>query len=330
MHERATNVMKKLPNYTYELIFIDNASTDNSTLILHSIIKQDPHVSALFMSRNFGSSQPSILAGLHYATGDCVIPIDGDIQDPPEVIPEFIKKWEDGYDVVYGTRKKRKGSVIRRIGYALFYRIFHLLSYLNIPLDAGDFSLMDKKVVDIIKILPEKDFYLRGLRTWAGFKQCGVEYIRDDRSAGRTSNSFFANFTWAKKAIVNFSYKPLEYISTITSLFIVVTSGMAFVYLYWYFKYGAPQGFSTLLMTILIISTIQLLALSVISEYLIRMFQEIKGRPPYIISEILTHEKIKKEIDPETTQILKQPFDEAQGRIQDDNGAQDNKGSIKS
>ncbi len=294
MHERVTNVMKKLPHYSYELVFIDNASTDNSALILHEIIRKDPHVSALFMSRNFGSSQPSILAGLRYATGDCIVPIDGDIQDPPEVIPAFIKKWEDGYDVVYGTRKKRKGSIARRIGYALFYRIFHALSYLNMPLDAGDFSLIDRKVVDIIKALPEKDFYLRGLRTWAGFRQCSIEYIRDDRSAGKTSNSFLANFTWAKKAIVNFSYKPLEYISTITSLFIVLTSTMALVYLYWYFKYGAPQGFSTLLMTILIIGTIQLLALSVISEYLIRMFQEIKGRPPYIISEILTHEKINR------------------------------------
>jgi dolichol-phosphate mannosyltransferase len=287
LHTRATAVMQTLPQYDYELIYIDNASTDNSHTIFQALVKKDPHVSVLCMSRNFGSNQPSILAGMQYANGDCVIIIDGDLQDPPELISAFVKKWEEGYAVVYGVRKKRKGSIPRRIGYTCFYRIFKMLSYLDIPLDAGDTSLIDKTVVNIIKVLPEKDLYIRGLRTWAGFKQTGIEYTREDRNAGVSSNSFFANFSWAKKAIVNFSYKPLEYISRIAAIAVGVTIIAAFTYLYWHFKYGAPKGFSTLLMVIFIFGTIQLLALSVIGEYLIRIFQEVKGRPPYIVGTVL-------------------------------------------
>ena len=287
LYQRITQEMSALPNYDYEIIFADNASTDNSKNIFEKLTLQDQRVKVLLMSRNFGSSQPSIFAGIQHATGDAVILLDGDLQDPPELISSFIKKWEKGFEVVYGIRKKRKGSIIRRIGYTLFYRFFKTLSYLDMPLDAGDCCLMDRKIINVIKKLPEKDIYIRGLRTWAGFKQTGVEYIREDRAGGKTSNSFLANFSWAKKAIVNFSYKPLEYISRITVFAMFSTCFVAIMYLYWHFKYGAPQGFSTLLMMMFIFNTIQLLALSVIGEYLIRIFQEVKNRPPYIVSEIL-------------------------------------------
>jgi polyisoprenyl-phosphate glycosyltransferase len=288
--QRVRNVMTTLPQYNYELIFVDNASVDSSRSEFEKIIEIDPHVSVLIMSRNFGSNQPSLLAGMTIASGDCMISIDGDLQDPPELIPQFVKTWEEGYDVVYGVRTKRKGSILRRIGYKVFYRIFRTLSYLDIPLDAGDTCLIDRKIMNIITSLPEKDLYIRGLRTWAGFKQTGIEYVREDREAGISSNSFFANFSWAKKAIVNFSYKPLEFISRIAAIAVGITCIAACVYLYWHFKYGAPRGFSTLLMVMFIFGTIQLLALSVIGEYLIRIFQEVKGRPPYIIREIL-HQK---------------------------------------
>jgi len=286
---------QSLPHYDYELIFVDNASTDMSLPTFHALTNDDSHVSVLLMSRNFGSNQPSLLAGMHHATGDCTIAIDGDLQDPPEIIPSFVHQWEEGYDVVYGIRKKRKGSIARRIGYTCFYRLFRILSYLDIPLDAGDTCLIDRKVVDIIKSLPEKDLYIRGLRTWAGFKQIGVEYIREDRAAGTSSNSFLANFSWAKKAIVNFSYKPLEFISRIAIVAVFATMSSACVYLYWHFKYGAPRGFSTLLMTMFIFNTIQLLALSVIGEYLIRIIQEVKSRPPYIVSEVLHNKQPRKQ-----------------------------------
>jgi dolichol-phosphate mannosyltransferase len=177
------------------------------------------------------------------------------------------------------------------MGYKCFYRVFRWLSYLNIPLDSGDFGLMDRKVVDVIKKLEEKDLYLRGLRAWAGFKQIGIEYIRQEREGGKTSNSFFANFSWAKKAITNFSYKPLEFISKLAISALFMTFFAAIIYLYLYFKTDAPRGFSTLLMFMFVFGTIQLLALSIIAEYLVRIFQEVKNRPPYVISEILENEE---------------------------------------
>lgn len=243
------------------------------------------------MSRNFGSSQPSFFAGLQYATGDAVVLIESDLQDPPELIEKLIEKWEQGFDVVYATRSKRHGTPIRNFFYKCFYILFRWMSYLEIPLDAGDFSLLSRKVVDVIKKLPEKDVYIRGLRTWAGFKQTNVEYVRDARAHGKTSISFFNNFAWAKKAIFNFSYKPLEFISRLAILAMFATIIAAFVFLYFFFKHDMPRGFPTLLMVMFIFGSIQLLALSIIGEYLIRMFQEIKGRPPYIIADILTQKE---------------------------------------
>jgi dolichol-phosphate mannosyltransferase len=292
LYKRIKDTFACINDCDFELIFVDNASTDNSLALYEKLVALDTRVKALIMSRNFGSSQPSFFAGIKYATGDAVVMLDGDLQDPPEFIVKFIEKWNDGYDVVYGVRKKRKGSVVRRIGYKCFYRIFKMLSYLDIPLDAGDFSLLDKKVIESIKNLNEKDLYIRGLRSWAGFKQVGVEYVRLERFAGKTSNSFLANFFWAKKAIVNFSYKPLEFISRIAFMAFIFTFLAAFFYLYLYFKTSAPRGFYTLLMVMFIFGTVQLLALSIIGEYLIRIFQEVKNRPPYVISRIVEQESV--------------------------------------
>ncbi len=297
LHHRVTLVMHTLPAYDYELVFIDNASTDDSYNILQETIASDAHVKAIFMSRNFGSNQPSILAGFRFAQSDGVLIMSGALQDPPEIIPQFIAQWEAGFDVLYGIAKKRKDNgFLRRIGYKCFYRVFKQLSYLDIPLDSGDFSLLDKKVVNVLKHLPEKDLYIRGLRTWAGFKQTGIEYTREERAAGKSSNSFMANFMWAKKAIVNFSYKPLVYISRLAMAAVFVTVGAAGTFLYWHFKYGAPKGFSTLLMTMFIFGTIQLLALATLGEYLIKIFEEVKGRPPYVIREIMQQSSAQKAI----------------------------------
>lgn len=286
LHNRVTTIMQTLPHYDYELIFVDNASTDNSSTIFQTLVDNDPHVVIFSMSRNFGSNQPSLLAGIHHSTGDCMIAIDGDLQDPPELIPRFVEKWEEGYDVVYAVRTRRKGSLIRRFFYRCFYRIFRMLSYLDVPLDAGDTCLIDRKIMTIISSLPEKDLYIRGLRTWAGFKQIGIPYVREDRAGGKSSNSFFANFFWVKKAVANFSYKPLELISHLAIFTVIATLGASLLYLYWHFRYGAPQGFSTLLMIMFIFGSIQLTAIAVIGEYLIRIFEEVKGRPPYILREI--------------------------------------------
>lgn len=287
LYQRITAAMKTVADLDYEIIFIDNASTDNSYALFQHVIAADARCKALIMSRNFGSNQPSILAGMRHAQADAVIIISGDIQDPPEVIPTFIERWRQGFDVVYGVAKKRKGGILRRIGYRCFYRVLKQLSYLDIPLDGIDFSLMDHKVVAVLKHLPEKDLYIRGLRAWAGFAQTGVDFVREDRAGGRTSNSFFANFMWAKKAIVNFSYKPLVYITRLATLSVFATFCAACLFLYWHFAYGAPRGFSTLLMTMFLFGTVQLLALATIGEYMIKIFEEVKGRPPYVIREIL-------------------------------------------
>jgi polyisoprenyl-phosphate glycosyltransferase len=294
MYERIISVMHTLPDYDFELIYVDNASTDNSEQPYHELARQNSHVTALIMSRNFGTSQSSMLAGMRYATGDAIIFIDGDLQDPPELIPAFVKTWQDGYEVVYGIRKKRKGSILRRIGYTCFYRIFHILSYLDIPLDAGDTALIDRKVVDIIASLPEKDLYIRGLRAWAGFRQTGIEYVREDRAGGKTSNSFWANFFWAKKAIVNFSYKPLEFISrsaVTLSLIALVAGGW---YLVTWYRSGTPRALYTLLLCMLVMTSLILIALGTLAEYIIRMFHEIKGRPAYIVRTVINQHALSR------------------------------------
>lgn len=295
LYERVKAVMHTLPTYDFELVYVDNASTDNSLTIYHEVAAQDPHVTALIMSRNFGTSQSSMLAGMHYATGDAVIFIDGDLQDPPELIPTFITTWQQGYEVVYGIRVKRKGSILRRIGYTCFYRIFRMLSYLDIPLDAGDTSLIDRKIVDIITSLPEKDLYIRGLRTWAGFRQTGIEYVREDRAGGKTSNSFFANFFWAKKAIVNFSYKPLEFISRIAVILGCLSVLSSTWYLVSWYRYGLPRATCTILLGMLIMISLVFVALGTLAEYFIRMFHEIKGRPVYIVRSIINQKTLSQQ-----------------------------------
>ncbi len=231
LYDRTTLVLRTLTHYDYEILFVDNSSKDNSSKIFQELINQDHHIKIILLSRNFGNSQPGIMAGFNIMSGNCAIILQGDIQDPPELIPKFIEQWQNGFDVVYGIAKRRKGSMLRRICYSLFYKIFKILSYLNIPLNSGDFCLLDKKVINIIKSLPEKDIYIRGLRTWVGFNQIGIEYIREDRQAGITSNSFLANFWWAKKAIVNFSDKPLEYISRLALGSIFITFCVALIYI---------------------------------------------------------------------------------------------------
>lgn len=271
----------------YELIFIDNKSTDTTREILRRLAADDPRVTALFFARNFGHSQYGFTAGSEYATGDAVVWIDADLQDPPEVIEEFIKKWREGYDVVYGVRGKRRGGFFLRAAYKLFYRLYKKMSYLDIPLDAGDFSLMDRKVIDVINAMPERDRYVRGLRTWAGFRAIGAPYVRQERHEGKTSNNIRKNIWWAKKAIFSFSYTPLEFIFYL-SLTVFIASIIAIIgYFIAYFVNPGPRGFTTLLMIVLFLGSSQLLALSIIAEYIGRIFEEVKGRPKYIIEEIV-------------------------------------------
>jgi len=294
MYDRIKSTFQKLKKYQYEIIYVDNCSTDNTVENIKAIVNEDSSVIGLTMARNFGSSQPSTIAGIHHASGEAVVLIDGDIQDPPEMIEKFIEKWEAGYEVVYGIRKKRKGSLLRRIGYKTFYRVFKKMSYIEMPLDAGDFGLIDRKVVNEIKRLKENEIFFRGIRAWIGFKQTGIEYTREDRERGETSIPFFSNIKWAKMGIFNFSYKPLEWISTIAfCLTLISLVGIIYYIVLHFVKPETPYGFSTIIILILFLGAMQLLALSIIGEYIARIFNEVKGRPRYIIREVIANSTIK-------------------------------------
>jgi dolichol-phosphate mannosyltransferase len=219
--------------------------------------------------------------------------MDGDLQDPPELIEEFIKKWLEGFDVVYGERRQREKSMnkINQWLYHVFYWLFNKLAYMRVPLDAGEFSLMDKKVVRYINSMPERDRLLRGLRAWVGFKQIGVPYVRPERYWGKSTNSFTKNIKWAKKAIFSFSFKPLDYISTIAVFFMFLSLIGIIVYVGLSIFRPAPSGFLTLLVITLFLNAVQLIILSIISEYLGRIFEEIKMRPRYISREILNNHR---------------------------------------
>ncbi len=288
LYERLVRVLSLLAP-DFEIIYVDNASSDNSRQIYRDLCQKDRRVKVIIMSRNFNSSQYSFLAGLKYCTGDCAVIMDGDLQDPPEVIPKLFEKWQEGYEVAYGVRVRRRGNLFRRFCYKAFYRVFKKMAYVNIPLDAGDFSLIDRIIIDEIKKFEEKDLYLRGIRSYIGFSQIGVDYIRDSRNKGKAETSFFTDLKWAKNLIVNFSFKPLEWISKLA--FIVVLTSLAGIAteLVFFFTVQRPPGMPTIVMSILFFGGVQLLCLSVIGEYLAKIFQEVKNRPRYIIQEIINN-----------------------------------------
>ena len=211
MHERLTKAFESI-DVDYEIIFVNDASPDNTDAVLTKLCKKDPRVIAVEHSRNFGS-QSAFLSGMEIATGDGVILLDGDLQDPPELIPNFYEKWLEGYEVVYGRRVGREAPALLRVAYKAFYRVFRNLATVPIPVDAGDFSLLDAKVVRELVSLPETDRFIRGLRAWVGFKQTGVDYHRPERMFGSTTNNLRKNLSWARKGIFSFSFAPLEFMT---------------------------------------------------------------------------------------------------------------------
>ena len=290
MHKRLTDVFTKI-GCNYEIIFVNDGSPDNSEKILEKICLDDEKTTAIFHSRNF-DSQNAFTSGMLQSTGDAVILLDGDLQDPPEIIEVFVEKWLEGFDVVYGSRINRDTSKLMNYAYKTFYRLFNKLSYLEIPLDAGDFSLMDRKVVNEINNTKEKDRFIRGLRAWVGFKQIGVPYHRPERLFGKSTNNFFKNVKWAKKGIFSFSYLPLEFMSFF-SYVIVLISGLALlVYIILYFvNQEAPKGITTLIVLVLFLGGVQLLSISILSEYIGKILEETKRRPNFIIKKILNNKK---------------------------------------
>lgn len=289
MYQRLTTTFQKMM-VNYEIIFVNDCSPDNTNAVIQKLVNDDNHVVAIEHSRNFGS-QSAFLSGMEISTGDAVILLDGDLQDPPELIEDFYKKFVDGFDVVYGRRVKREGSKTLGFFYRSFYRLFRSVSYVPIPLDAGDFSLMDRKVVNELIKLPETDQFMRGLRAWVGFKQTGVDYVRPERMFGRTTNNWRKNIAWARKAIFSFSFVPLELL-TYLGWFLTIVSFIAIVaqiVLYFLFP-GNPHGITTIIVLILFFGGLQMLGLSIIGEYQGKILEETKRRPKFIRRNIFRKE----------------------------------------
>ncbi len=289
-YKRVVNNLKKLSDkYSYEIIFINDGSKDSTLKILKKIASNDDNVKIISFSRNFGH-QAAVTAGIRNVTGDAVIIMDADLQDPPELFEGMIEKWEEGYEVVYGKRKTREGeSIFKLLTARMFYNTLNKLSEIEIPKDTGDFRLVDRKVIDVIASLPEHNKFLRGLFSWVGFNQYAYEYNRVNRVAGRTKYPFKKMFKLATDGILSFSAKPLKvvgaigFFSVIVSIAILVYSIVSFV-----FKLNSlTPGWTSIMCTMTFIGGIILISLGMIGEYIARIYEESLGRPEYIIDELI-------------------------------------------
>ncbi len=286
---RVKKVLEELDSYDYEIIFIDDGSKDKTLNILNEIAKENRKVKVISFARNFGH-QAAVTAGIKYITGDAIVIIDADLQDPPELIPEMIQLWEQGNEVIYGKRKTRKGeSAFKLLSAKMFYKTLNALSDVEIPKDTGDFRLVDRKVVEIINQMPEHNKFLRGLFSWVGFKQYAYEYERKERVAGKTKYPFKKMWKLATDGIISFSTKPLKLvgglgiITIIISILILIYSLISYV-----FKLNdLTPGWTSIMVAITLFSGVQLLSIWIISEYISRIYDETRNRPQYIIDKTI-------------------------------------------
>jgi dolichol-phosphate mannosyltransferase len=290
-YQRLTNVMEQAGT-SYEILFVDDGSKDKTPETIKGICKQDKRIMFLRLSRNFGQIA-AISCGLDFAKGKAIIVIDADLQDPPELIIEMIKKWRDGYEIVHAKRLKReKETIFFKVAAFLFYRFLRKMTDVNIPKDTGEFKLFDRKVCDILKKLPEKNRYIPGLVSWTGFKQTEVEYIRQGRFAGKTKVSLGKLMKLALSGITSFSNKPLK-IATFFG-FLISISGFVYLFIILYQKifmgiglYGWPSTLSVILFS----QGLLLIILGIIGEYIGILVDEVKGRPIYILDEVVGEAK---------------------------------------
>ena len=284
-YNRVTKVLSSLQDYTYEIVFINDGSKDKTLEILEEIAEKDSNVKIISFARNFGH-QCAVTAGIKHVSGDAIVIIDADLQDPPELIPDMLKLWEDGNEVIYGKRKTRDGeSKFKLFTAKMFYQTLNALSDVDIPKDTGDFRLVDKKVVDVINNLPEHNKFLRGLFSWVGFKQTPFEYERKERFAGKTKYPLKKMLKLASDGIISFSTKPLKIVgglgilSMVISLLILIYAIVSFLF----HLHNLTAGWTSLMVTMTFLSGIILVSLWMIGEYIARIYDEVKGRPQYII-----------------------------------------------
>lgn len=291
--ERLQSLAASLP-FSVEFVLIDDGSRDATPVMMEALAMSDKMFTSVFLSRNYGH-QIAVSAGMEAASGtQAVMIIDGDLQDPPELIVSFYEKIKEGYDVVYAIRKKRKEGIIKRSAYWTFYRLLKSISEVDIPLDSGDFCMMTRRVNDTIVAMPEQSRFIRGMRTWVGFRQIGVEYERDKREAGDSKYTFSKLFKLAYDGIFNFSDIPLKLITKLG----VVSMGVSFMYLAVVvvkriFLNAVPEGFTALIAAIVLFSGVQLICLGVIGEYVARTYHQVKGRPLYIVKRKIGNKQVQ-------------------------------------
>ena len=286
---RLTKVLSALDVYTYEIIFVDDGSKDKTFIILEELARNDKNVKVLSFARNFGH-QCAVSAGLFYSKGDAAIIIDSDLQDPPELFPEMIKLWEEGNEIVYAKRKRRKGeSFFKLVTAKFFYKFLNYLADVSIPQDTGDFRLVSRKVIDIVNSMPEHNKFLRGIFSWVGFKQVAMEYEREARYAGVTKYPLKKMIKFALDGIISFSSKPLKIAGHIGLLSIIISFLVLLYSLIAYFfklNYIAP-GWTSIMVAITFFSGVQLVCIWIMSEYIGRIYDESKQRPQYLISNTI-------------------------------------------
>jgi polyisoprenyl-phosphate glycosyltransferase len=294
-HERLTSVFAGMA-LDYELIFVNDGSGDDTQLILTELQLVDPHVRVLLFSRNFGH-QIAVTAGLEEASGDAVVIIDADLQDPPEVIPQMIQLWRDGNDVVYGLRTDRKGESTFKLWTAkIFYRLINRLSETKMPFDAGDFRLLDRRVVQVINAMPERARFLRGMVSWAGFRQVSLPYERAPRHAGSSKYPLTKMISFALDGIISFSLVPLKLAIWIGFLAIcIAVAGIIAAIIDRLTETNIARGWASLFVAVLFMGGVQLVSLGIIGEYLGRIYTEVKHRPLYVVQERLGF-PVKKEV----------------------------------
>lgn len=286
-YERMTKVLSNISNYEYEIIFVNDGSKDKTLEILEKIAQKDKNIKVISFARNFGH-QCAVTAGLKDVTGDAIVIIDADLQDPPELIPEMLKLWENGNEVIYGKRKVRKGeSKFKLLTAKMFYNTLNSLSDVEIPKDTGDFRLVDRKVVDVINALPEHNKFLRGLFSWVGFEQKAFEYERKERFAGKTKYPLKKMLKLAADGIIGFSTKPLKLVGGLGILSICISCIiLIYAILSYVFKWNnLTAGWTSLMITMTFLGGVILLSLWMIGEYISRIYDECKDRPQYIIKK---------------------------------------------
>ncbi len=277
-----------------EIVLVDDGSSDNTAILMQEVALINGNYNCIFLARNYGHPI-ALTAGLANARAtEAVMIIDGDLQDPPELLTKFYDYYKQGYDVVYGIRKKRKENFIKKMAYHSFYRLLKSISYIDMPLDTGDYSLISRRIIDILNKMPEESRYIRGMRSWVGFKQIGIEYEREQRFAGTSKYSFKMLFQLAYNGIFNFSEFPIKFITNLGLLSVLISLLYLIQTIYKRIMDPTfPVGFTGLLFAIILFGGVQLISLGVIGEYVLRIFFQVKGRPLFVVKSKIINKQIE-------------------------------------